>query len=406
MRIWLLCVGMVVSLAMMLGPAPTAHASRLTEITIPPAPGQIPDLWLGSVLNAKHAAPYPGPPRAKVLLPTGYDPSKKYPLLILLAGASSDYRTWSDDVLGRIQVTAAGFPGIIVMPEGATGFYTDWWRGGPRWESYYLDVVIPEILRRYPIRPERRWHAIAGMSMGGLGAAYLGGRLPQFFGSIAVISGVVDMNLFPGMPNVAALVPEINAKQPPDLNAVYGPVGGFYAAGHNPTRLAANLSDTRVFVASGDGVPTSDGYATDNNLLTDIPTEGALIRPASDSYVRALRAARVDVTYQPHAGIHDFANFRRELRDAIAWNLFAPVPDDPSRWVNDTVAARGALWGVGYRFDRAPDRVVRIARDGSSLRVGAAGSPVTLTLGRGCAVHVPTPASVDLHGVRCPARPS
>jgi len=400
-RISIICVLLAMSWAVVWGATPTAQASRLTEITIPALPGQIPDTWLGATLNPKHAAPYAGPPRARVLLPDDYDPSKKYPLLLLLAGASSDYRTWSDEVLGRIQSTAAGFPGIIVMPEGATGFYTDWWRGNPDWESYYLDVVVPEIVKRYPIRPERRWHAIAGVSMGGLGAAYLGGRLPQYFGSVAVISGLVDTDLFPGMPNLAALVPEVNALQPLDLNAVYGPYGGFYALGHNPIQLASNLQHTRVFMATGDGEPTSDGEPNDNNPVSDLPIEVALIHPGSDRYINALRAARVDATYQVHAGIHDFANFRRELRDAIAWDLFAPVEENPTRWGNDTVATHGSLWGFGYHFDDSPDHIVHFERDGNILRIGAAGTPVTISAGPGCTVHTPTPASINIEGLSC-----
>lgn len=149
-----------------------ATANELTEITIPARNSEVADNWTN----------YEGDPRAKVLLPDGYDPKKSYPLLILLAGANSSYETWSNESLGRIRTTAAGFPGIIVMPEGSTGYYADWWSGGkrgdPSWESYYFDQVIPQIMDRYEIRPERRWHALAGVSMGGLGTAYLSGRLP------------------------------------------------------------------------------------------------------------------------------------------------------------------------------------------------------------------------------------
>lgn len=63
---------------------------------------------------------------------------------------------------------------------------------------------------------------------------------------------------------------------------------------------------------------------------------------------------------------------------------------------NDTVATRGNLWGFTYRFDRAPDRLVRIARDGSTLRIGSAGSAVSITVDRGCTLHTLTPASIDL----------
>ena len=55
-----------------------------------------------------------------------------------------------------------------------------------------LQTVIPTILAAYPILPQRRYHALIGISMGGLGATYLGGRLPGFFGSVASLSGFVD----------------------------------------------------------------------------------------------------------------------------------------------------------------------------------------------------------------------
>lgn len=381
------------------GAASSAHANQLVEITVPARKAQIPDVWLR----------YPSPPRARVLLPDGYDPGKRYPLLVLLAGASSSYKTWSISDLGRIKTTAAGFPGIIVMPEGATGFYTDWWNGGrrgdPSWETYILDDVLPQILARYPIRPERRWHALAGVSMGGLGTAYLGGRVPGFFGSIALISGVPDLALFPGMSDFAALVPQATAGQPFDGYQVYGSPDGFYAQGHSPMRLAANLQHTRVFMAAGDGTPTSDGEPNGNSLLSDTGAEVVLVRPGSDHYAQALTDAGVDLTYQPHQGIHDFANFRRELRDAIAWNLFAPVAEHPTSWVNDTVATHGELWGVQYRFDAAPDRIVRFRRAGGRLSVGAAGSPVTLTTDGGCRFRIATPGAIGLPAAPC-AKPA
>ena len=51
---------------------------------------------------------------------------------------------------------------------------------------------------------------------------------------------------------------------------VEGPPQGFYADGHNPTRLAKNLEQTRVFVSTGTGVP-SRGLAS--------PTREARVMP-------------------------------------------------------------------------------------------------------------------------------
>ena len=180
-----LCAGVAATAA-------PARASELVEIEIPDRNGEIPDMWLPRYPNG-------GPPRARVLLPDGYDPAKPYPLLLLLVGLNSHYTDWSDRGQGEIATTAKGLDAIVVMPEGGDGWYADWWnngrRGSPAWESYILDQVLPQVLERYRIRPERRYHALAGVSMGGLGTAFLGGRLPGFFGSVAVISGLVDLEL-------------------------------------------------------------------------------------------------------------------------------------------------------------------------------------------------------------------
>jgi len=165
-----------------------ARANTLVTITIPDSHNEIPAKWLNY---------YTGTPRANVLLPDGYNPHRRYPLLVLLHGLNGDYNTYA--FAGDLTVFN-GFPGIVVMPEGADGWYTDWWnngeRGSPAWESYELNEVVPSILARFPILPERRYHAIAGISMGGLGAAYLGSRLPGFFGSVASLSGFVDPQYF------------------------------------------------------------------------------------------------------------------------------------------------------------------------------------------------------------------
>jgi S-formylglutathione hydrolase FrmB len=370
-------------------------ASQLVTIPIPARNGEIADVWLPRYAGG-------GPPLARVLLPDGYDPAKAYPLLVLLVGLNSNYTDWSDPGEGEIASTAKGFPGIIVMPEGGDGWYADWWnqgrRGSPAWESYTLDQVIPQVLERYRIRPERRYHALAGVSMGGLGAAYLGGRLPGFFGSVAVISGLVDLEVYPAEGEGAAqsAISQTSAGvAPTDPEAVEGPPHGFYANGHNPVRLGVNMAQTRVFMATGDGTPAAD--STDGtNSSGDAAKEGAIIRPASDNYAAALRAAGVDFVYQPHAGYHDWPNFRRELRDAIAWGLFKRVNEHATNWVNDTVATHGKLWEFAYRFDAPPDRVVRFRRSGDVLAIGEAGSPATITTDGGCVIHVATPADVGV----------
>jgi S-formylglutathione hydrolase FrmB len=369
--------------------APAARANRLVDFQVPARSGEITDRWYG----------YKGVPRARAILPDGYDPKKAYPLLVILPGLSNTYTWWTDPARGDVAKTVAGLDAIVVTPEGGTGgWYVDWWnrgrRGGPAWESYFLDQVVPQVRARFKIRPERRYHALSGGSMGGLGAAYLGGRLPGYFGTVVILSGFVDTQIYPGVNWGQSLIS--GALDPLDPELVYGPLGGYYATAHNPAKLAVNLAQTRVFMATGNGLPgpVNSGTALDQLL------EPLFIRPMSDSYAAALRRANVDLTYEVHSGFHDWANLNRELRDAIAWGLFEPVDEHPTSWVNDTVATQGRLWDFRYRFDAPPDRIVRFRRAGRRLSVSTAGAPVTLTA-KGCTFHVATPGVVAVPAKAC-----
>jgi S-formylglutathione hydrolase FrmB len=373
-----------------------ARANQLVTITIPDRAGEIPSQWLD----------YTGLPRANVLLPDHYDPGKRYPLLVLLNGLNTDYSwfaTWG------FTKELDGLDAIVVMPEGGSGWYTDWWNGGqrgsPAWESYELNEVLPAILARYPILPQRRYHALAGISMGGLGSAYLGGRLPGFFGSVASLSGFVDPQYFAQIAQPAmGLTAEAPLKGDDNLDPVEGPPRGFYADGHNPSHLAMNLEQTRVFESTGNGVPSSADLADPTSggaqAPADYPLERLVIYAMSQRYHRALASAGVDVTYEVHRGGHLIPDFMEEVKAMLAWGLFKPVVTDPRSWVNDTVATSGQLWDIGYRFAQPPNQVVQFRRSGDSLSISAAGSPVTLTTGGGCVIQTPTPATVTVKRCR------
>jgi S-formylglutathione hydrolase FrmB len=307
------------------------------------------------------------------------------------------------------QLEAADVDAIVVMPEGASGWYADWANGGPTWETYELDDVLPTILAKYPILPNRQDHAIAGISMGGLGAVYLAGRLPGFFGSVATLSGFVDPQFFapvtsPAM-GLTALAP---LKGDDNLNPVYGPPYGFYADGHNPTKLTMNLQQTRVFESTGTGIPSAAGLAL---LPTGVPqaaailegtaAEAPIIHPMNEIYYSVLVANHVDVTYQVHSGGHDIPDFDNEIAAFLAWGPFQPVAGNSALWRNDTVATSGQLWDIDYQFAQAPKAVVQIQQFGNTVSVSAAGTSVTITTAGGCTVQTSTPARFTLPTGTC-----
>jgi S-formylglutathione hydrolase FrmB len=384
---WLAIACLVtVAATALLAASGVARANQLVTITVPDRHGEIPSKWLT----------YSGPPRADVLLPDRFNAGQRYPLIVLLPGFSNTYAILGPSMLDA-QKVLAGLQAIVVAPEGEVGWYTDWYNNGaygtPRWESYILDEVIPQIVQRYKILPQRRYHALFGISMGGLGAAYLGGRLPGFFGSVGVLSGFVDPQIAPAVVSVS--MDELSGAP---IGSVVGPENGFYATGHNPTALTANLRYTRVFMSAGNGVPTP-GDGTGGGVAN--AEEAGVIRPMSDAYSAALRAAGINLAYHTHTGCHCWPDFQAELRDAIAWGPFKPAVEQRADWVNATAATHGQLWDLAYAFAKHPTAVVRFTRTGSRLQISGAGSPVTLTTSRGCVLHVATPAELRIPSRSC-----
>ena len=321
--------------------------------------------------------PFNGPPpgvperrnalRVNVYLPDGYDGDRRYPVLYLLHGHGDGYDYWSNPERGDLRDTARNFPGIIVMPEGARSWYANWWHDGrrrPGWERYHLDELMSLVERRLEIRRARRWHAIAGLSMGGEGAAFYASQRPGYFGSLAVFSGVLSIQR-PEWPALFDTQGErhVDVFGDPELQR-------FYWTGHNPTALVDNLRHTRTYVTVGDGTPGS---------LEEAENQGGAaseryLRLHSEDFVAAAREAGVDTTYRPRQGIHDWAYWRQHLRDAIQnWGFFKRVEEHPRSWTYETVAKRSEAHGFRFSFRRAPEALERFRRTAHQLRGAGAG---------------------------------
>lgn len=326
--------------------------------------------------------------RVNVYLPDGYDANRRrgYPVLYLLHGAGDAYDSWALPGQGEIMELADNFRGIIVMPEADRGYYTNWWNGGrrgdPRWERYHLDELIPLVKRRLPIRPGRRWHSIYGFSMGGMGAMFYASQRPQYFGAAGASQGTLSLQRpeFQAEPAFEAFI-----EQDPD--AIFGDPQQqeFYWAGHNPTKLVANLRHTRLYVAVGDGVPARD----------EKPGPGQLaeleVRLQSEDFVAAARDAGLRLTYRPQRGTHAWPSRRRHLAYAMhEWGLFERTARRPRSWTYKTVARRGRMWGFRFKFANHPEKVNSFLRDGDRLR-GRGSGKVTIRTPAGCRFVVVLP---------------
>ena len=318
----------------------------------------------------------PRPLYCYVRLPDGYDQYKgrRYPVLWLLHGANGDATRWNLDDF-------AGLNAILVMPEGGVfGMYTDWYNDGafgtPQWATYQLDYVRDEIHKRFRILPERRWHAIAGISMGGQGALRFASLLPGYFGSVAGWSPAFANTQAPeavfGIPAVTGYAYE----------AIFGPADGAYATGMSPFALAANMEHTRVYLLSGDG-NNCPGDPMTATFDLDVITEKA-IRHQQAPYAAELRAAGADVTTREPCGVHTFGVWTRAIADVRAtWGFFAPVAESPRQWTYRTAALSGEMWGLDFSFAEHPTELAEFTRDGTRLFATGTGT-VTITGARGC----------------------
>lgn len=310
-------------------------------------------------------------PKVNVLLPDGYDanPDRAYPVLWLLHGANGGADTWGSG----IAELAAGLPAVVVMPDGGTfGMYTDWWQEGaranPAWATYHLRLLKDTIESRYRILPERRWHAIGGISMGGQGALRYAGLLPGYFGSVVGFSAA-----FPNMqaPEVQFGLSVLGVVNGAGYHQIFGPATGPYAEGNNPTALVGNYAHTRMYLTSGNGI-----NCPQDPILPSFPGDvviEVLINVQQGLFAHTASAAGADVTATTTCGVHTFGVWDRAFAAARTWGFFEPVVEQPPNWEYRTVATTGEMWALDYEFEAPPSTVVTFTRSGDTLSATGSG---------------------------------
>ncbi len=130
----------------------------------------------------------------RVLLPVGYESvenkEKSFAVLYLLHGLTGSFKDWSDKT--KIADFAAGSSLIIVMPDGANGWYTDSaLKPEEKYESYIVTELIPDVEDKFRAGKERNSRMIAGLSMGGYGALKFGVKYPDLFVLAGSFSGAL-----------------------------------------------------------------------------------------------------------------------------------------------------------------------------------------------------------------------
>ena len=134
-----------------------------------------------------------------VYLPPDYESSERsYPVLYLLHGSGDDQTGWIQfgevlNITDKAIKKGKATPMIIIMPDAKTGrlgYFNDpkdeW-----RYEDFFFDEFMPYVEKKYRIKSEKRYRAVAGLSMGGGGSFIYALHRPELFSSSCPLSAYV-----------------------------------------------------------------------------------------------------------------------------------------------------------------------------------------------------------------------
>lgn len=160
--------------------APPASSPRTEEIRIP-------------------TTTMPKPVPVRLRLPAGFDeaPPGSLPLLVFLHDGYGSQKSFSGRKLDRIldgMIARGEVPPIVVASPRTFGTYNSNDRlGKARAFDFLVDVLVPELLDRYPqLRRDPAGRGLTGISMGAYGALKIALRRPELYGSVSALSPWVE----------------------------------------------------------------------------------------------------------------------------------------------------------------------------------------------------------------------
>lgn len=131
-----------------------------------------------------------------IYLPPDYETSSRsYPVLYLLHGAGDDQTGWVQfgevqNITDKAIAEGKATPMIIVMPDANTGRrgYANTVTGTWLYEDFFFKELMPAVEKKYRIKAEKRFRAVAGLSMGGGGSFAYALHHPELFSSACPLS--------------------------------------------------------------------------------------------------------------------------------------------------------------------------------------------------------------------------
>ncbi len=231
-----------------------------------------------------------------IYLPPDYDTSQRaYPVLYLLHGAGDDHTGWVQ--FGEVkhitdQSIARGIatPMIIVMPDAKTGRLGYFNQGDWRYEDFFFQEFVPFIEKTYRIKAEKRYRAVAGLSMGGGGSFMYALHKPEMFSSSCPLSAYVGPLT---MEEFKSRLPEGHSMDEAEIQS--------YFNRHNALSLIdaatdEHLKSVRWYIDCGD-----DDFLFEGNSLVHI----------------ALSKRKIPHEYRVRDGGHTWTYWRESLPDVL-----------------------------------------------------------------------------------------
>ncbi len=236
--------------------------------------------WLSPTLN-KQVGTF-------VIIPDNFKPP--FAAFYLLHGLSDDYTIWLRRT--RIELYAAKYPMVVVMPDGFRGFYTNN-ATGPNYFDYHTRDLINTIERTFPVKAEQSARCVGGLSMGGYGALRLALGAPGLFTSANSHSGALMAG---------------SRKSPPERFADALQIFGPSPAGteHDLIQLAARCN------ADGNLPAIKIDCGTGDFLLND-----------NREFHQELNRQSISHEYTEYPGGHEWDYWDNHVRDALEFHARA-----------------------------------------------------------------------------------
>jgi S-formylglutathione hydrolase FrmB len=244
-----------------------------------------------------------------VILPADYkrgsSKNRRYPVLYLLHGLGGSAADWVS-TRARLADYAAQYPFIVVVPEGKDGWYTDGLAANEKFESYFVEELIPDVDRRFRTLPTREGRAVAGLSMGGYGAMKFALKHPELYAFAGSMSGALA---------VASWTPDQHIPEfvRPSVIRVYGDAGSRVRLDNDIYRIARELTPGQV-----KSLPF---------IYLDCGTEDFLITNSRD-FSALLIEKKVAHEFRELPGTHSWPYWDRQVREVLrlaAQKLSAPA---------------------------------------------------------------------------------